>query len=241
MVDTTIPVALSRQDALKRELALVAHNLANVSTTGFRAERMLFDQAMHKAGSENVAFVVDRASYLQEAPGQVEMTHRDFDVALDGDGWFSVETEDGLRYTRDGRFHMSPDGMLVTAGGHAVLDEQGSTITIDTTGAEFSVAPDGEITLDGSSLGRMGLIQFGDDQRLMREASGLYRPANDVEGEPATQIKVLQGALERSNVDPILEITRLIEASRAYETAARSGVDTHNLKRSAVERLGRAS
>lgn len=241
MVDTTIPVSLSRQDALKRELSLIAHNLANVSTTGFRAERMLFDQAMHKAGSEQVAFVVDRASYLQEAPGPVEVTSRGFDIALDGDGWFSVETDDGVRFTRDGRFHLSDEGQLVTAMGHRVLDEAGSSILIDRTGAEFSVAADGEVTLDGAALGRLGLVKFGDDQRLMREASGLYRAANDDMGEPASDVKVVQGALERSNVDPILEITRLIEASRAYESAARSGVDTHNLKRGAIERLGKAS
>lgn len=239
-MDTTIPVTLSRQDALKRELALIAHNLANVNTTGFRAERMLFDQAMQKAGAaEPVAFVVDRASYLEERPGPVETTGRALDVAIDGDGWFTVETDDGVRYTRDGRFHRAEDGQLVTLAGHAVLDEQGAPVVLDQVSGSFSVGVDGELTVDGAALGRLGLIAFPDDQRLLREEGGLYRPEDERGGDPATDIKVIQGALERSNVDPILEITRLIEASRAYETAARSGVDTHNLKRNAIQSLGR--
>ncbi len=240
-MDVTIPVSLSRQDALKRELSLIAHNLANVSTTGFRAERMLFDQALQKAGDrQRVAFVVDRASYLEERPGPVEVTNRTLDVALDGDGWFTVETQDGLRFTRDGRFHLSDEGQLVTLDGHEVLDAQGAPIVLDDTAVALSIGGDGELSVNGASLGRLGLVQFGDDQRLLREAGGLYRSADNRPGDQAVEVKVVQGALERSNVDPVLEITRLIEASRAYETAARSSVDTHNLKRNAIEKLGRA-
>lgn len=238
MVETTIPVTVSRQDALARELSLIAHNLANQSTTGYRAERMLFDQALRKAGAaEPVSFVVDRASYLEERPGPIETTDRPFDVALDGDGWFSVETAQGLRYTRDGRFHRNDEGRLVTLDGHSVLDDTGGPILLQETVRQFVVATDGELTADGLGIGRLAVVRFPDDQRLLREAGGLYRAENNAQGDAATA-RVLQGALEGANVDPILEITRLMEASRAYEQSARSNVDTHNLKRSAIERLG---
>ncbi len=239
MVETTIPVTVSRQDALARELSLIAHNLANQSTTGYRAERMLFDEALRKAGAaEPVSFVVDRASYLEERPGPIETTERPFDAALDGDGWFSLETAQGLRYTRDGRFHRNETGQLVTLDGHNVLDETGGPILLEENVRQFVIATDGELTADGLGIGRLGVVRFPDDQRLLREAGGLYRAENNAEGQPATNVRVLQGALEGANVDPILEITRLMEASRAYEQSARSNVDTHNLKRSAIERLG---
>lgn len=241
-METTIPVTVSRQDALKRELSLIAHNLANLSTTGYRAERMLFDEALRKAGAaEPVSFVVDRASYLEERPGPIETTDRPLDAALDGDGWFSVETSDGVRFTRDGRFHRAEDGSLVTLDGNLVLDETGAPIVLDDTVTQFVIATDGEVTVDGVGVGRLGVVSFPDDQRLLREAGGLYRAENNGEGAPALDVKVLQGALERSNVDPILEITRLMEATRAYTQSAQSGVDTHDLKRSAIERLGRTS
>ncbi len=241
-METTIPITVSRQDALKRELELIAHNLANLSTTGYRAERMLFDEALRKAGAAApVSFVVDRASYLEERPGPMQTTERSFDVALDGDGWFSVETEDGVRFTRDGRFHRSDDGRMVTLDGHAVLDETGGPVQLADTVSQFVIATDGEMTADGVAIGRLGVVSFPDDQRLLREAGGLYRAENDGEGQPAVGVKVLQGALEGSNVDPLLEITRLMEASRAYEQSAKSGVDTHSLKRDAINRLGQVS
>ncbi|MEM1103322.1 MAG: flagellar basal-body rod protein FlgF [Pseudomonadota bacterium] len=237
-MDTTLYVNLSTQVALERELEVVAHNIANMNTVGFRAERSMFDDAMKRAGaSDPVAFVVDRATYTDMTPGALIPTGSDFDVAIQGEGWLTVETDAGVRYTRDGRMQRALTGELVNLQGQPVLDETGAPIFIPEEMGGFEVASDGTITGDDEQqLGRIAVVRFQDEQAMEREADGLYK--TDLQAEPAFNAKLAQRMKEASNVVPIVEITRLIELSRAFESATRAASDVHDLKRGSITRLG---
>lgn len=236
-MDTSLYVNLSRQTAVSRQLEVVANNLANVTTTGFRAERAVFDEALRKAGkSDEVAYVIDRATYTDHRPGAMIQTDNPLDIAIKAKGFFQVQTPDGPRYTRDGRMALSPTGELVSIDGRAVLSAQGAPIQLPPEASEILIANDGTVSADGIDLGRIGVFAFDDELALRREEAGRFAapgPANPVEN-PLVQ----QGMIEGSNVDPITEITRLIDLSRAYEQSAKMSADIHNQKKDAVQRLG---
>jgi flagellar basal-body rod protein FlgF len=239
-MDTSLYVNLSRQTAVMRELEIVANNLANVNTTGFRAERTLFDAALKKAGSsDTVSFVIDRATYTDHRAGGLVQTDNPLDIALRGEGFLSVQTQDGVRYTRDGRLVVSPAGELSALDGAPILDRGGSPIPIPPDADHLLIAQDGTVSVDGTDLGQIGIFEFDDPQNLVREADGRFDART--EPEPAIATSVRQGSIEASNVDPIREITRLIELSRAYEQSAKMASDIHNQKKDAVKRLGSQS
>lgn len=236
-MDTSIYVNLSTQTAVNREIEIVANNLANVNTAGFRAERTLFDDAIRKAGNgEPISFVIDRASYTDYRPGGFSETNNPLDVAIDGDAFFQVETAQGTRYTKDGRFVLTPFGDLAAIDGSPVLAANGAPITIPPETDRIEIADDGTINADGIDIGRIGLYAFDAPQDLQREADGRFFAP--VGGRLSTEASVRQGMVEGSNVDPIREITRLITLSRAYEQSAKMATDVHGQKKDAVKRLG---
>ena len=241
-MDTSLYVNLSNQVALSRQLELVANNLANMNTTGFRAERMLFDQALKNAGaSDSISFVIDRASYTDHSAGAKIVTGGQYDVAIVGEGWFAVETPDGVRYTRDGRFVVSPAGELTALDGARVLDEGGAPIPIPGPGSppdelNLAIADDGSISAGELQIGRLAVYRFENEQTLVRQGDGRFEaPAQPQILDGA---RVEQGAIEGSNVNPVTEVTRLIELSRAYEQAARMASDVNDQKKDAIKRLG---
>lgn len=238
-MDTSLYVGLSRQVALTRELEVVAHNIANMNTVAFRAERTLFDEAMAKAGSADpVAFVIDRATYTDTRPGALVRTESDLDVALRGEGWISVEGIDGAaRYTRDGRLAISPDGVLTNLNGQPVLDDTGAPVFLPPNIRVLDIGRDGTLTADGEQIGRIGIFEFENTQTLKREEGGLY--SAEVEPFPAANTTLVQGMLEQSNVEPILELTRMLDISKAYQNASRVVQDGGDLKKDAISRIGR--
>ena len=236
-MDTSLYVSLSHRVAVNRELEIVANNLANMNTTAFKAERVLFDDVMKKAGaSDPVSFVIDRASYTDYKTGPMIRTENTFDLAINGDGWFSVQTPGGVQYTRDGRFVVAPSGELTALDGAPVLDEGGAPILIPEEETEISIGNDGTITAGDIQVGRIAVYEFENEQALTREAAGRF--AADDAPEIAAGASVVQGAIEGSNVDPISEVTRLIDLSRAYEQASRLDTDVHGQKKDAIKRLG---
>jgi flagellar basal-body rod protein FlgF len=257
-VENALYVALSRQMALRRMLDVTANNVANMNTTGFRAERPVFDDFVTRAraagpgqgmgtgtGNDATAFVVDRATYTDTWEGAVSMTGNPLDVAIRGDAWLQVETQDGPRFTRDGRLNRDADGRLVTLSGHPVLDADGAaitlpedvaTITIDAGGTISTRAVTGEGAVETVALGRIGLFRLPGAQALAREEGGLVRfdgtaPAADGAG-------LVQGGLESANVQPIMEMVRLIDLTRAYGQANRMVEAEHERQRSAIGKLG---
>ncbi len=210
-------VALTRQSGLAREMRSVANNIANVSTTGFRREGVIFAEEVKALPLEGraVAMTSARARFTNQAQGALEQTNGTLDLAIEGDGYFTVMTPRGMRLTRAGAFGRDADGQVVTSEGHTLLDEGGGAIAIPFEARAIGIAADGTVSADGEPLARVGVMTVEDQTTLFRESGTLFR--SEADPAPAENARVLQGFLENSNVNPILEIARMIEVQRAYE------------------------
>lgn len=239
-------IGLSRQMTLRRELDIAANNIANADTTGFKAEQLLLgteigERARNHAVRPGASFVLDNGVGRDYGQGALSQTGRPLDFAIEGEGvFFELETAQGAAYTRDGAFTVDPEGRLVTEAGHAVQGE-GGEIILDPARGQASVAGDGTITQDGQPVAQLKLVRFDALAALSKGGDGLYRNASNAIAMDAADARVRQGMLEGSNVNPILEVTHLIEISRAYERITRMIENTNDLSRRAVERLGRAT
>ena len=237
-------VGLSRQMTLRRELDIVANNIANADTTGFKAEQLLVgaeigERARNAFVRPGVSFVLDSGVGRDYGQGGLEQTGRNLDFAIEGEGaFFRLNDGAGEAYTRDGAF--DPEGRLTTAGGAAVQGD-GGEIIMDRALGEPAVAPDGTISQNGNPVGRLSVVRFDTLAVLEKGGDGLYRNASNAAAVEAPDARIRQGMLEGSNVNPLLEITNLIEIQRAYESVTRMIENTNDLSRRAVERLGRLS
>jgi len=225
-------IALSRQDSLRRDLNIIANNLANMNTTGFKAKKMMFiehlvrNQGGESVGGRNLAFVRDIATMRDTSIGNMKDTGNPLDVAIRGDGYFVIGTDAGERYTRNGHFRLDDAGKLVTQGGHPVLSDSGQPFFFGPEDTQIKIARDGTVstnnggsTLTSNEVGRIRVVRFANDQKLHDTAAGLLttdQPAEDVQ-DP----EVVQGVLENSNVRPIAEIAKMIAVQRAYEGVKR--------------------
>lgn len=237
-----IYVLLSKQTGLRRQVDLIANNVANLGTTGFKREGMVFAQHVERLDVEGrrLAQAEDRASFTDHAQGPLTQTGNALDVALEGDGFLAVEAGDGTAYTRDGRLSVNPAGELVTVTGHRVLDEGGAPVLIPAEAAPLTITGEGMIaSVDGQQLGRLGVFAL-DDDRLRRDPDGLFRAEGEAEPRPAETTRVVQGFIEGSNVGPVRELVDLIEAQRAYERGQDMIASEDERVRRAVETLGRA-
>jgi len=233
-MDNSSYVALSRQMTLERQMAVVAGNIANMNTPGYKAEHMLFETVLERAGQPGrVAFVQDVGLIRDLGAGALETTGNPLDLAINGEGYFAVDTADGRRYTRGGHFAVSTDGALVTGAGDAVLDAGGAPIQLPLDAAAVSIARDGTISTADGVVGRIGVVRFADESRLARQGAGLL--ASDQPPEPVERPDVSQGRLERSNVQPILEMTRMMETVRAFQNTQRLLETHHEMVRRVVD------
>ncbi len=239
-------IGLSRQMTLRRELDIAANNIANADTTGFKVEQLLLgtevgNRARNDAIRPGASFVLDNGVGRDFSQGSLQQTGRDLDFAIEGEGvFFKIQDGAGEAYTRDGAFTISPEGELVTKAGQPVLSE-GGPITIDPALGAITVADDGNISQGGVTIGRMDLARFDNLAVLSKDGDGLYRNASNAAPIDAAGAQVRQGMLEGSNVNPLVEITQLIEISRAYERATKMIENVQELSRRSVERLGRSS
>lgn len=234
-MDTTTYIALSRQLTLQRNLTTIANNIANAGTSGFHAERTLFETVLERAGGpRRVAFVQDVGQFRKLSPGTVSTTGNALDLAISGEGYFTFQTPAGPRYTRAGHLERDAAGQLVDAGGNALLGDGGAPIVIPADEPEIAIAGDGTISGRLGPLARLQLVTFANEQAMEREGSGLYRA--DTPPVPAGG-SLVQGAIEGSNVAPVLEMTAMLSTSRAFEGTQRMIETQHELDRRAIERL----
>lgn len=219
-MDNPAYVALTRQTGLLRAMQTVATNIANVSTTGYRREGVIFAEMIQETGEApgTLAMTAARVRRTDLAPGPLAVTGGTLDFGLQGPGFFLVETPAGQRLTRAGAFARSPEGELVTMEGHPVLDAGGAPVFIPAEARKITVASDGTIDADGTPIGQIGILEVADPAALRREAGQLFVPEGDL--VPAESTRLVQGSLEGSNVDPVLEMTRMIEIQRSYELGA---------------------
>ena len=228
---------LTRQSGLMREMQVVANNIANISTTGFRREGVVFEEyiaGMEDGPSLSMAHANARVVDLTQAG--LTKTGASFDFAIQGEGFFQIETAEGERLTRAGSFTPSATGELVTNDGYRLLDQGGAPVFIPPDARNLAVAQDGTVSANGAPIARIGLWQPSDPLSLMHQSGTLFS-ANGV--EPAEGGIVLQGYLEDSNINPVMEIARMIEVQRAYELG-QSFMDQEDKRmRGVIDTLGR--
>lgn len=236
-MDAGIYTTLTRQSGLMREMQTVANNIANISTSGFRREGVMFSEYIAKMGDgPSLSMANANTRVVDLAQAGVTQTGGAFDLAIQGDGFFQVQTPGGPRLTRAGSFTPSAAGNLVNPDGHALLDQGGAPVAIDPAAANVVIAQDGTISAGGTPVGQLGLWQPVDPLSLRHEAGVLFS-AGDL--APAEGGKILQGFLEDSNVNPVFEIARMIEVQRAYELG-QSFMDQEDRRtRSVIDSLGR--
>lgn len=239
MIDTSLYVGLSGQLALQRRMDTIAHNVANTSTAGFRADRVKFETVLNRFDLEPIAFSSTGKDYLSLKTGAFVQTGNPLDVAVKGDAWLAIDTPDGQVFTRDGRLQMSTDGIVQTLNAHAVLDVGGAPIQIDPNAGPPVIMPDGMIVQNGRQVGALGLFRLNADSKLEHyENSGVTsdRPAEPVLDFSTTGVQ--QGFIEQSNVSPILEMTRMIEVTRTFEAISKNMEETNGTFREAIRTLG---
>ena len=232
-------VALTRQSGLMAEMQSVAHNLANMSTTGFRREGVIFSEFVKTLdGAEpSLSMATANTREIDLSQGSLTQTGGTFDFAIQGDGFFLIETPQGPRLSRAGSFTPSAEGELVTADGNRVLDNGGAPIFVPPDARSISLAADGTLSADGKPLSQVGLWQPTDPLDLIHEAGTLFKAEKGT--EPVEGGMILQGYLEDSNVNPVLEITRMIEVQRAYELG-QTFLDREDQRiRGVIQTLGR--
>ncbi|WP_147111880.1 flagellar hook-basal body complex protein [Tateyamaria sp. syn59] len=215
-MDSTGYIALSRQSGLMREMQIVANNIANSATTGYRQEGLVFSEYVQGIeGGASLSMGHGNVRHTSFVQGTLTQTGGTFDFAIEGDGFFLIQTPEGERVTRAGNFSPNAEGDLVTPDGHAVLDAGGAPVFIPPGAKSLSVSPDGSISADGAFVGQIGLVQPADPTTLTREGGVLFR--SDDGFEPSETARMLHGFVEDSNVDPIGQLARMIEIQRAYE------------------------
>lgn len=222
-------VGLSAQTALSRRLETVADNIANMNTAGFRASGVSFAAEVAKTGAHDTAFVSSGAEYVSLRAGSLVRTENPLDVAIQGEAWFGIRTPNGIAYTRDGRMQMATSGALESLNGQKVVDAGGAPITLDPALGQPVIAEDGMISQAGRQVGAIGLFAIPGDAKLTRYENSAVVP--DKAPRPVldfTRNRVVQGWVEQSNVNPIEEMTKLIEISRSFDglSAGLSQMDT---------------
>jgi len=210
-------ITLSRQVGLMAEMNTVANNIANAATTGYRREGLVFTEFVNATGDgPSVSMAAGRARTIDLTQGALTETGGRFDFAIEGEGFFLIETPRGERLTRAGSFSQNQAGELVTPDGYLLLDAGGAPVFAPADAGDVSVAADGTVSADGVPIGQIGLHRPADPTGLVREAGALFRA--DAGTEPVIEgARILQGRLEGANVNPVLEIARMIEVQRAYE------------------------
>jgi flagellar basal-body rod protein FlgF len=243
-------VGLSRQVTLERQMDVVANNVANVNTNGFKADRSLFEEFLTSRAHEDnftgrdrrISFVHDRGTFKDFSQGASELTKNPLDVAIDGAGFLVVQTPAGERYTRDGGLKLNNQGQLVNSSGYPVLGGSGP-IVFQPTDKEITIAADGNVTvLEGinrvdSVRGKLRLVSFADAQKLVKEGSNLYSAGPDAVARPDIISQVRQGFVEKSNVNSVAEMSRMIEVTRAYTSISTMLQQQGDLRKTALEKL----
>ncbi|HKR88429.1 MAG TPA: flagellar basal-body rod protein FlgF [Phenylobacterium sp.] len=244
-MDNALYVGLSRQMVLRRQLDIVANNIANADTSGFKVEELLqktnpAEPAYTLQGPRPVKFVGEDGVIRDFGQGSLRRTDAPLDLAIEGKGFFQVQSPSGPLYTRDGAFQLNDNGVLVTAGGYPVMDDGGGSITLDPQLGQVSISQDGTITQGSTRVGKLAAVNFQTLATLQKTGDNLYRNTSNQQPTPVEGAKIRQGMLEGSNVNSILEISKMIEISRAYEQMAKIMDSNSELSKSAVARMGKA-
>jgi flagellar basal-body rod protein FlgF len=241
-MDITTSLAASRLLAQQRAMDVTANNIANANTPGYRTERVQFGDLIDPQpdtasppGGHTLTYAQDRAVYQESQPGTITHTGNPFDLALSGDGYFTINTKNGPRLTRDGRFGPMPDGTLADSSGNAVLDVNGKPIRIPPTDTQVTISGDGAVSSENGQIGKIGVVQPADPMKLRAEGA-----TNFVSDAPTTAVAspgIVQGAMEESNVQPVMEVTRMMNDVRQFQFVTQLIQAEGDRQQNAIEKL----
>jgi flagellar basal-body rod protein FlgF len=253
-MENALLVGLSRQMSLGNELDMIANNIANIDTTGFKADNTVFSEFLMPGASDQnfngrdrrVSFVQDRTTFIDMAPGALQNTGSPLDIAIDGNAYFTVQTARGQRYTRNGAFQVNAAGQLVTSNGDQVLGANGP-IVFQNTDHDIVISASGIITVrEGNSTidsqrGTLQLASFANPQSLQKDGASTFMPPPGVAPAPAPDnTRVVQGMIEKSNVNGVVEMARMIRITRSYTDVANILSQEGDLRKNALQQLSQA-
>lgn len=244
-MDTTLYVGLSHQMAMRRNMDILANNVANMNTTAFKKENVIFQEYLVEMdhtdtpNARSVSYVYDAALMRDFSEGEFKATGNPLDFALSGKNFFRVEMPDGTeRFTRNGHFRVAENGDIITSSGHAVLDDLGNPISILPDDGKIDVASDGTISTKARGvIGKFGIVTFDDLSKLEKAGNSMY--SSEAPAVPPQTYSLLQGMTEGSNVEPIIEITNMMNFARRYQAVAKVLEDQQNLQAKANNRLAK--
>jgi flagellar basal-body rod protein FlgF len=214
-MENSISLALASQMALRRRMDIVANNVANAGTAGFKLEGQIVQTMPRRSTGDRVVYPIDRGSYTDMRAGEVATTGNPLDVAIDGRGALAVQTPQGLRYTRDGRLRQAVDGTVLGSGGHPLVAVGGGTLQLPEEVRALVIAENGTVTADGEEVGQIAVFDLPQGAGLEREAGALF--AAPLEPPLLPEGRLRQGMVEGSNVQPVRELAGMMELQRGYE------------------------
>lgn len=241
-MDITTSLAASRLLGQQRAMDITANNIANANTPGYRTERVQFSDWIDRQtgtaappGGRTITYTQDRATYREQQAGTITHTGNPFDLALGGDGYFTVDTKLGPRLTRSGRFGPLPDGTLADSAGNAVLDVDGKPIRMPPADTQVTIAGDGTISTENGKIGRIGVVQPTDPMKLRAEGGTNF--LSDSSTTPIAAPGIVQGAIEESNVQPIMEVTRMMNDLRQFQLVTQMIQAEGDRQQNAIDKL----
>ena len=243
-MQNTSYIALSRQTALWRQMESVANNMANANTPAFKGEQMMFREFLvptrssESAVGNKLSFVQDVGLLRDVREGPMSKTDNTLDFAIRGDGYFQIETESGMRYGRNGHFRLDQTGMLVNSQGFAVMDDRDQPIVFAPNETEIQVSPDGTVSTENGRVAKLKVVKFANDQELRNAGDSLYETAQDP--EVVDRPSIIQGMMEESNVQPVVEMTKMTQILREYEGVQKMLDNEHERQLKAIQVLSNA-
>ncbi|MCG8360441.1 MAG: flagellar basal-body rod protein FlgF [Kiloniellales bacterium] len=230
-------IALSKQMVLRQQMDLIANNLANMNTAGYKAERMVFAEHLDRTEDGKVlSFVQDLAVTRDLSQGPLTLTSNELNFAIRGEGYFAVQTDAGVRYTRAGNFSLDANGQIVNLEGHALLGAGNTPITLPANTKQVILARDGTLSTDTGEAGRIEVQTFENEQRLTKVGGNLL-DAGEAEPQRVANATLEQGYVEGSNTKAVIEMTRMIDTVRSYQSTSRFLEQEDQRQRSAIETL----
>jgi flagellar basal-body rod protein FlgF len=229
-------ISLSQQMALQQQMEITANNIANINTPGFKSQNEIFLEYLNRSASgDTLKQVKNAGSYRDLTSGALKMTSNELDFAIQGEGYFTVETPQGTRYTRDGSFSLNDKNEIVTQSGYKVMGD-GGALTVQPGASRITVSSDGSVSTEKGTVGKMKVVNFDNDQKLSPEGGNLYN-ANGQQETPVEKVQIVQGSIESSNVNPVVEMNKMIEGLRLYQASQKMIQNDHERIRTMIQKL----
>ena len=242
-MENATTVVLSRLIAQTRAIDVTATNIANAGTPGFRAARMLFSDWLAREpsraeppGGQTLSYTQDRATWRDRTPGTLHHTANPLDIAIGAQaGWFTVQTQQGPRLTRAGHFQLNTAGAVVDEAGNALLDTQGSPLQTQPTDTQLTIAGDGTLSSENGQIGKIGIVEPADETKLQAEGGRLFSVTSPT--APVAAPHIVQGAVEDSNVQPIVELDRMTSDMREFQFTTQFLQGESDRQTSAIDKI----